>query len=121
MKIKKFDNKDSIIIDYFVIENNQQLMITYPELISNIESARISTQSLQFATLDVLTAPLTKILKDVANLLLSPGFGEYKVDYILNKQLELFHLFKTNTLKVRVKNIELPEIGYELLYDQNTI
>ena len=96
-------------------------MITYPELIANLESARIKTETLQFATLDVLNAPLSQILKNIANLLLSQGFGEYKVDYTLNKQLELFHLFKTDSLKIRIKNIEFPEVGYELMYNQRDI
>jgi len=117
--------KDGFIIEYFTYVSNQPINIEYDDLVSQlneaIERKSIKAKLLNFATIDALEKPLTKILNEIANLLITDGFVSYSVNYILTKPIQLFKIDKTDNIYITAKNVKLPESNYELMYDANTI
>ncbi|MGC8729753.1 MAG: hypothetical protein ACP5SD_10890, partial [Elusimicrobiales bacterium] len=83
--LSKFQ-KEGFIIEYFTYASNQQINIEYDDLVTQlndaIERKSIRAKLLNFATIDALEKPLTKILNEIANLLITDGFISYSVNYI---------------------------------------
>ncbi|MGC8739801.1 MAG: hypothetical protein ACP5UA_14320, partial [Candidatus Hydrogenedens sp.] len=122
--LSKFQ-KEGFIIEYFTYASNQQINIEYDDLVTQlndaIERKSIRAKLLNFATIDALEKPLTKILNEIANLLITDGFISYNVNYILTKPIQLLKIDKTDNVYITAKNIKLPESNYELMYDANII
>lgn len=117
--------KEGLVIEYFKYMSTQPINIDYDDLVMQLNEAlnnrSIKTTFLNFATIDALEKPLSQILNDIINVLLTTEFTTYTVNYILSKPINLFTIEKSDKLYVITKNVKLPDANYDLMYNQEVI